>query len=150
MTRTGRWTRFAVAVVLLPASAWLLVMSVAPQFGEYALEGVLVWVSVALAFRVFARVSVSIATTRSAPSEFDSFIGPHPIVRVAVAQMVNADRLAALAADAGVFGREIAPLLEAVSDGDFDADRINRLDALDVGQLSALIDRVQTSKAEAR
>ena len=150
MTTTSRWTRFAVTVVLLPASAWLLVMSVAPQFREYALEGVLVWVSVALALRLVARVSGSIATTRSASSEFDSFVGPDPIVRVAVAQMVNADRLAALAGDAGVFRREIAPLLEAVSDGQFEADTFNRSDALGVRHLSALIDRMQTTQAETR
>ena len=150
MTTTGRWTRFAVAIVLLPASVWLVVMSVAPQFREYALEGVLVWVSVALAFRLLARVSGSIATTRSAPSEFDAFIGPDPIVRVAVAQMVDADRLAALAGDDGVFRREIAPLLEAVSDGAFAADSFNRSDALGVRHLSTLIDGVQTAQAEAR
>ena len=150
MTTTRRWTRFAVTVVLLPASAWLLVMSVAPQFREYALDGVLVWVSGALVFRLFTRVSGSIATTRSASSEFDSFIGPNPIVRVAVAQMVNADRLAALAGDAGVFRREIAPLLEAVSDGESEVDTSNPSDALGVRHLSALLDRVQTAQTAAR
>lgn len=150
MTTTGRWTRPAVAVVLLPVSAWLLVMSVAPQFREYALEGILAWVSVALALRLLGRVSGSIATTRSAPSEFDSFIGPTPIVRVAVAQMVNADRLAALAEDAGVFRREIAPLLEAVSDGAFDDDSFNRSDGLNAHHLSAVLDRVERAQAEAR
>ncbi len=150
MTTTGRWTRFAVTVVLLPASVWLLVLSVAPQFREYALEGVLVWVSVALVFRLFARLSGSIAPTGSASSEFDSFVGPDPIVRAAVAQMVDADRLAALAGDAGVFRREIAPLLEAVSDGEFAADSFNRSDALGVRHVSALIDRVQAAQAEPR
>lgn len=130
MTPLSRWSWIAVQLVLAPAAAWLLVMSAAPQFREYAVEAVLVWVA-AVAVRALLGATVAAALAeRDAPSAFDTFVRRTDPIATPVAQRVDADRLAALAADPGVFDREILPLLRAVADRPLDDELVERRDLL--------------------
>lgn len=125
---SSRSARVAVELVVGPVAMWLLVMSAAPQFREYAVEALLVWVG-AVAVRNLVGTSVAAALAeREVPSPFDSFVRRTSPVVLPVAQRADADRLAALAADHGVFEREILPLLRDVADGALDESSVARRD----------------------
>lgn len=147
MTHLARWRRIAVELVLAPAAIWLLVMSAAPQFREYALEALLVWIGAVAVRHLLASSIATALVDQDLASPFDAFVRRASPSVLPVAQRVDADRLAALAADPGVFDREILPLLRDVADGPLDDSSVARRDL--AGLMAGLSGGRQTGRLAA-
>ena len=136
---SGAAMRAIASVVVPPVVGWFAVMSAAPQFRQFAVEAIVVWVALSLGRAVVvARGTVFYAG--HVLSDFDAFERVTVVPVVPIAQAVRADRLAALIDDADVVERELLPLLRALSAQPIVAAPVGRL------ALGALLDKIEVGR----